>query len=446
MRTYRKPDIPLAVVFNHLETYGPFLGRGDPEHLFQNWGHHGDRSIFWLGDPKLVFASAPNPYASLLSERWGYQGTRLLAPQKPTYSISMDIMREPALLQALIAHAGEHKEIQLIPFVTSPEFLGVALKLRREYGLKILLPESPAPKDLWVRDHMDSKSGFRHLALQWLGEDCSIPPGVVCMDLNQAVPAVRSFLNRGKTVLVKADNGVTGMGHLKFKPADGRDDASIRKQLMADVFLGKDPIIVEEMIEAKYQLSPSSEVFVPQRGRGSPSLCYMSQQVLEGIGTFEGVLLSREFDQFPWYQKLVDCSLIIGQNLQEMGYAGTFDLDAVVDDHGKLFLLEVNTRRTGGTYVHELAEHLLGENFLDEYMLLSIHNLSSNGYTHLDPLMECLEDLLFPIHSEPRGVIISATSELYSGQFGCVFIGRSMKEILEYKQVVEERLTEKQVG
>ena len=40
----------------------------------------------------------------------------------------------------------------------------------------------------------------------------------------------------------------------------------------------------------------------------------------------------------------------------------------------------------------------------------------------------------------------TATGELRSGQFGCVFIARSMKEILEYKQILDDRLSEKQVG
>ncbi len=60
-----------------------------------------------------------------------------------------------------------------------------------------------------------------------------------------------------------------------------------------------------------------------------------------------------------------DSGMIFARRLQQMGYVGHFDLDTVVDDAGRVYLLEINPRRTGGTHVHEFAEHVFGADYLD---------------------------------------------------------------------------------
>ena len=64
-----------------------------------------------------------------------------------------------------------------------------------------------------------------------------------------------------------------------------------------------------------------------------------------------------------------------------MGYVGHFDLDTVVNDEGRVYLLEINPRRTGGTHVHEFADHVFGADYLDKVALLSNDTLSSGSIT-----------------------------------------------------------------
>ncbi len=75
--------------------------------------------------------------------------------------------------------------------------------------------------------------------------------------------------------------------------------------------------------------------------------------------------------------------MIFAHRLQAMGYVGHFDLDTVVNDDGRVYLLEINPRRTGGTHVHEFAEHVFGADYLDKVTLLSNDTLSSGGITDL---------------------------------------------------------------
>jgi 5-formaminoimidazole-4-carboxamide-1-beta-D-ribofuranosyl 5'-monophosphate synthetase len=54
-----------------------------------------------------------------------------------------------------------------------------------------------------------------------------------------------------------------------------------------------------------------------------------------------------------------------------LGYCGYFDLDAIVDPTGQVYVVEMNPRRTGGTHVHEMAEFLVGKAYRHQVALLS---------------------------------------------------------------------------
>ena len=169
MSTYIDHTIPVVVVCNISETFYEFLSRGaDAERHIRGEQYRGDRAIVWAGDPKLVFTSLPIPHAEHLYRQAGYAGTEYRAPKRPTSWLSLDILREPALLQRLIDYAGERRTVQLIPYAATDEFLQLVEALQAEHGLTVLLPESPTRDGLWMRDYIDSKISFRILASRWL--------------------------------------------------------------------------------------------------------------------------------------------------------------------------------------------------------------------------------------------------------------------------------------
>lgn len=57
---------------------------------------------------------------------------------------------------------------------------------------------------------------------------------------------------------------------------------------------------------------------------------------------------------------LHDAAICIGTWLDERGYRGVYDVDCGVTSTG-FVVTEANVRRTGGTYLHELAERLMPE-------------------------------------------------------------------------------------
>jgi hypothetical protein len=441
MHAYLHENIPLVAVYNNLEVAFSFLSRANDVSFIETRRYRGDRALFWLGDPKLVITTAPIPYAKGLCQRWGYPGTHTLCPTNPSHQLSLDILRERDLLAQLIEYAGPKRTIQLVPYATTPEFLQLTDTLRKEIGLTVLLPESPSAEHLWVRDYIDTKAGFRVLTSQWLSDSTLLPFGIVCRDMQQAAEAICWFNSDEQVCVVKSNSGESGLGHLVMSPKDNPGTVEgVLNKLLKNRFLYDDLIVVERHIKSPGELSPSLEMFVPLLGTGEPEITYLSKQLFGDFGRFAGVLISRELQDSDWYPLLAESGLKIARRLQEMGYVGHFDLDTIVDSTGRLFLLEVNARRTGGTHAHEFARFTFGPDYLDKVALLSNNSVSCEGITHPEDLLHTIEDLLYPMNHEHCGVVITVTSALTSQRFGSVIVAPSAEEALALQDALSERL------
>ena len=427
-----EPAVPTIAIYNNLETFFRFLQRSNEHKVLEKRTYRGDRGIFWLGPQKLLITTKIIPDAEYVCHRWGYFGTTVYTPRKVTYHLSLDILNDPDLLQEIVRFAGPKKALQLIPYAATPEFYALVKYLQVELGLDVSLPESPLPSKLWIRDYMDTKTGFRSLISEWIQAEEVIPPGFTCRDIDEAAHAVDWFSQQGLGSVVKADRGESGLGHLIFQASDFSLDDILLK-LHADPFLKTDLIIVDQFIPSAQQLSPSLELFVPPNGQ-LPVITYLSSQLFSEFGHFAGVLISRELTRAGWYPRLEKYGLQIAQKLQKMGYVGHFDIDAIVDDRGHLYLLEINTRRTGGTYVHEFAALTFGEDYLNKVSLLCNNAVKCKGINKLENLVESLKDLLFPISGEGRGIVITVTSSLSLSEFGCILVAPNEQELLTLKQ------------
>ncbi len=215
-------EIPTVAICNTSEAFFEFLSRVEEPvalaRLIRERQFKGERALLWLGDPKLVFTSFWAPGLKYLQDHLGYKGTRHAIPVSPTAWLCSDIMREPLLIEQLVDYTGAERTVRLIPYATTPQFLKLVEVLEREYRLKVILPESPSPESLWIRDYIDTKSGFRSMAANWLDRPSEwLPEGMVCHNLGTAIAATEWFTSQGRDCIIKPDNGENGFGQHRIK-------------------------------------------------------------------------------------------------------------------------------------------------------------------------------------------------------------------------------------
>jgi hypothetical protein len=432
-------DAPLVIVHNYLESFQQFLSRsGDPETLMAR-RFNGDQAIFWYGDDKLVISSACIENAEALKERWGYPKTKTLYPQTPSPSLCQDILREPELRQAIIAHAGAAKKVALVPYASTSQLYQLAHTLEEEEGLEVLLPESPVEENLWVKDYIDTKLGFRTLVPQWLPHLNPLPPGYVTDQPEMVASILADFAKKGKGCVVKANTGGSGVGNLFLLYEHLKGTTDFASLMDENIFLKQDVFVIEEFIQSSEVVSPSLEFYAPPPEDGKPFLTYLSNQHFEASGRFAGVIVAQEFYDAPWYPPFLEMGMAIAEELQALGYIGHFDMDAIVDDSGRVYTVEINSRRTGGTYAHEFMSKKYGPDYAKDHAFLS-QNKFKGKFKDLDSLEAALDGLLYPINGEERGIMILLTSALFKGEFGFMALGESLDEVTQLRQELTTRM------
>jgi hypothetical protein len=435
--------LPVVVIYNNLEAFYPFLRKADDPQVIGKRFFRGDRALFWLGADKLVITSRPVDHLAYVRQELGYTGTDALSPITPSPFLSFDILREAWLRERLVAYAGTGRAVQLVPYATTREFLHLAAVLRHEWGLRVLLVESPAPEACWVRDYADTKSGFRALAGACLPDaDRLLPEGVICKHPAQAAEVARWFGGRGQACVIKADGGESGIGHVLMAPAACEDGDAVAARLDTSPFLRDDLIIVEQLIESPGAISPSLEFFVPPAGQGEPQSTYLANQLFLSFGDFGGVVIDRAQQQAPWFRDLARSGLRIARRLQALGYVGHFDLDGIVDGRDRLFLLEVNARRTGGTHAHEFARFRFGAGYAERVTLLCYNKVSSGLIADWAGLQAVLGDLLYRSGSDCYGLVVTVTSALAAHEFGCIIVAPDLAEALALQAELGRRLSQ----
>lgn len=435
---------PTVVIANVSEAFCGFLNRDSDlatrAKKIKTEQYRGDRTLIWAGDPKLVITSFPVPSIKYVQKVLGFNGTQNLSPIEPSDSLCNDILRDNKLLEEIINYGRRDKKLSLIPYATTKEFLNLVEVIKQKSDLELFLPETPGCNNLWLLQYLDTKAGFRSIA-----QDCfsrtrvSIPEGYICFSVNEAASVIEWFIKNERMCMAKSNIGTNGYGNFLFSPDLFSSRSEIVNYLQKTSYLAKEPIVIEEFIQSTKIISPSFEGFVPPYGNGEPFLTYISTQIFKEYGDFCGVIASKSQQNEPWYDPLVEAGLLFASRIQKMGYVGNFDMDAIVDNQGHVYPVEVNPRRTGGTHVNDFAIYTWGANYIERVSLLSYDPVVCGLGMNFDELTIRLGKILYPIDGNLRGIIPTVTSPLDEGEFGCLIVGFSIEDVFSLRREMLSR-------
>jgi hypothetical protein len=407
----------------------------------------GERGLFWAGDDKLVITAQPTPKEFLLHVRdvMGYHRLETLNPDRPSLCLSEDIWRERALFREVVAFCGSDP-IDLMPFASTVQFLDLVDRLRMA-GVQVNLPESPTRANLWVRNHLDTKAGFRSwgLTLSHRLRLFQIPQGFVCRDDAEVADIIHWFLDRRTKCVVKASQGAGGEGLMIFDPAIHSSDtiSDTMASLRANPYFRDDQLVVEELVATDPSVaggSPSVDVYIPPLGQGDPEILCLSGQVLAENGEFIGVEIRHDIVPASLAHAIKEDSLSIARSMAAIGYVGPFDIDLVVAPEGSVYMVEFNMRRTGGSHAIDIGRYLYGPDYASKVTILSANKpLAEGGRISYPALHATLADLVYPMGSRKAGLILTNVSLLNYGSFGYVILAPETHEAYALREEVVSR-------
>lgn len=411
-----------------------------------------DRVLLYGSHNKIVVTSLPihQELVSDLTRILKYKNIYAVHPVRPTHSLSEDIIKSAELSKKIIFIIRQLKanRVNVIPYGTTYEFLQLIDWLKKKLAsIEVLAPESCNQEQLFLRDYVDQKSGFRDY---WARSQAQIkcPEGFVCKNIDQAKKAAGYFHSIKKGFLFKHDTGVSGWGIIKFRFEKNFNEVleKIDQNLKENPLLNGTTIVVEELIDIDIRQlggSPSLEYSLSQdkNGKGTFNFEYLCGQVVTDKGNFEGIILYGNLKNSKWFRLLKKSGDKFADYMSKKGYRGVFDIDFVVSKKGEVFAIESNTRRTGGTHVWDASKYLLGKN-IGQYYIYSndVLPVKENIKNYLQ-LKNSLSDLYLGNFGAKEGLLISGSSMLQYGKFGYIVFAKSKLTLDRLNKEIVKRLS-----
>ena len=424
-------------------SYSQNLNKGVIQTIIQS---DADRAMLYGGHNKLVLTSLKidDVLVKDINNIFGYKNSISLSPQNPSYSLSKDVIEQEEFFDRIQKWIGKTSPVYLIPYGASKEFFEMADFLKKKLPhVQFELSESVERRDLFIRDYLDSKSGFKEI---WnrSAKEIKTPFGFTCKDFEQVEEAALYFYNHAIDFLIKKDTGVAGFGIERFDifKYKTRDHLlrELKKKCSDRLIWGMDKIIVEELIPISPKILGGSPSIEYKISKGKAHYEYFCPQILTSDGNFLGIEISKESERNNFFEKIARDSRLFANEIAHIGYMGVFDVDFVISQDNQTYAVESNTRRTGGTHVWEAANYLLGKDRLGNYILFSNDSYDvPSVYKNYSKVRQKLLDLFYGTFGTHEGIIVTRASGLRFGKLGYLCIARSKKRLICLNQEITKR-------
>lgn len=461
---YGRPGSSAKTVFiaNGREFFSPidsYVPAGHKAEFVQTDNDETDPMIFELGNDKVVFVPEriDPEYVRDMADMFDFKNVNIIRQPASGNGLSLDVLHDSdsfALIQKMIRDSGP--ETRVIPWGHTPQFQELHAALKRS-GLSFQTPETPLEYSQWHPDYANTKLGTREILkrAQLAHPELSIrmPEGFPCPDVDTALKIAKYFVGTNRNIVMKANLGAAGIGVFVFSPEEydlktSEGWSAMEKKVRETPLLENGPIVIEEYIEPDFSnraVFPSVDSMVKPDGT-------VEIQAVSGMGIhhdgneveFYGSTIGHGLFTEEQYAYIRAVNKAVGQEHAKLGYRGWFDTDFILAKDGNFYLTETNVRRTGTTYMVDLARHLFGDNWESQMAMIANDKYIRPhlmGVSHKE-LKEKLADILYPVSGEKRGIVLvqSMRSMLGRGKFGYAAIGRTQEDAEALEKQLEHIL------
>ncbi|MHB9141795.1 MAG: preATP grasp domain-containing protein [Paludibacter sp.] len=363
---------------------------------------------------------------------WNFKGVTFLSPSSQENYVYNSVFKDKALISKLSKYKGFYIDTYN---ATSDE---------DEFSRKIKLPLC---FNASVSQKYGTKSGFRRLC-KLLG--INVPIGVEGVNsIDDAIKIAGDIFADGyEKLAIKIDEGISGAGNTiiskeEFSKLDSAEKRSLITQAMTKLQqAGEQSAVVFEGWISNVVASPSIQVEVFRNGEYE--IISMHDQLLEGDAQwYIGCVYPPNSINDEQSKRLKREVKIIVDQLSREGYYGFLGLDTIINRDGDIYWVEANARKTGTFYPKAIAERLNRGSLNDVYYVATdLINSALKGVKFLN-IKLLLDDLLYPIKGENRGIFLYNIGALKdAGRFDIVCFGESPSDAhqlyLEAKSIILE--------
>ena len=297
----------------------------------------------------------------------------------------------------------------------------------------------------------NSKVVFRAFAS---GMGFSIPDGMPCRTTDDLRRTMDCMLSMASSVIVKRDRAVGGHGNfvvttdpaLKMVGALSRicigDSQSLDEAVSAagltSTHAPQGEVVVEEFHPDCRSIY--AEVFCPGNGSAPYIVNCGELRTAEDPPILVGLEMPLS-DMPEGPRKMFFAEVLrMAQMMENFGYSGLVNIDAIVSGSGDLWFNEVNARMGGSTHLNHIAETLAGSDWASTHVLLSRFSVRAPAFSSLlDSLL--LENLSWDPEKR-MGVVIVADDTETSGTIEYVVLAPTWNEAHDLESRLEKLLTE----
>lgn len=209
----------------------------------------------------------------------------------------------------------------------------------------------PEPERYWTSLYLESKLSCADLAARLPG--FRVPATFTVSGWAELQGAVRSLLATDRAAIVKAPDGLAGIGAVVARP--GEPEAAFWREVSGEPLLRDFPVLVQEFIEHAPGIGcPAVDVLVEATG-----VTDVTSSALDVTGhRYTSVKVGP--GALPASADSAVCTVgrTVGEEARRLGYRGWLGVDCVIDAAGTLYVTEINARRTGGMHLIATARRL----------------------------------------------------------------------------------------
>ncbi|MCX6790395.1 MAG: hypothetical protein NTV60_02600 [Candidatus Kaiserbacteria bacterium] len=377
------------------------------------------RAQFWGEDDKVIVTPEPIPAALLESnsKRLGYNNLINLWPKESKLRLCVTVANDTVLKDKIIEIIRINPDIRISSYAATEEYVDLIKMLQKEdiHFEVTNLPHIANPIHLVQK--IGSKNGIREIISDLFPKGrIRLPVGYICKNKDEILKAISEFLNTNREFVIKIHNGESGWGVkiMNEKAVQSLDrihmDTWLEDLFQSDQIWKSAPYVVEKFIQADTTMAggfPSGEGYVNDRGF---TFSYSCGQEVTSQGEFGGITIGKSSMSHLFNEGIETALNIVGDKLHSIGYRGNFDIDFVAGADGNLYILECNARMTGGTHVHGVISHLKINTELESYIFSNDSYRYEGKAQPPEKVLRSLSHLLYPMHEEERGVLISFMS------------------------------------